>query len=721
MDHGLKLFLPDADQDKERSLLELPSLVVQGDQGSDVVAPMWFCLHHLQLRLVYLPDVRHQLVRVMANSCKAAKLQAQVALSEILLTVMQGPWTDHKWFQVIREQTEDYLKVAELDGHPCHALLRKLMPAIGREQRLERWDVNAEIIHEALAGATFLKKKGVNNSSRWDAFHSGFKGRKSEWTLLLLILLTYGLKLGYVTSETLNDLTPVVKTASKSTEAEDQPLRNAKSEKTALYTKCRNKMHVATVCLANGPLMRDLHLWFWASCPVRNALNRCRTDMKGRADTLRHLQSLAIGEGLHIVSELAGVCHNQEALHDVGILQQDDVVGIVRFARDGLDSLEVLVQDEIMEKLVWTALGLMHHMMFDLCHHMFGWPLRFAALLDGNHKATCLQEMKETWEAWEAAQVMPGQSWKALCKRNPLRITFCKDVFVRVQRDGWTVSADTRRYLTEILSVFGSTYNEEAFSELRQLEEKDNKKHRMNNSDVWASASEGRVMARFGYREVESDPTVLAPDLPEGVFHTRSKSASVPQIREITGRATWPSLKPLDAARIPAEVQSMQMMHKKKRMQDVSMTWRTSFLTRGMIVRHVSKKKEYKLCTGVWPHGASTCLLPMERYELKKGTYGFRLQAPLTRDNLSWAQVYNFADYEAINARVVSPLHFAHVTSSRGLLKVPVGEGPWIEEDKAGIPLLEHCARNGFFDIPAKFLEILLEASCQWNKNLVET
>ena len=228
-------------------------------------------------------------------------------------------------------------------------------------------------------------------------------------------------------------------------------------------------------------------------------------------------------------------------------------------------------------------------------------------------------------------------------------------------------------------------------------------------------------MARFGYREVESDPTVLAPDLPEGVFHTRSKSASVPQIREITGRATWPSLKPLDAARIPAEVQSMQMMHKKKRMQDVSMTWRTSFLTRGMIVRHVSKKKEYKLCTGVWPHGASTCLLPMERYELKKGTYGFRLQAPLTRDNLSWAQVYNFADYEAINARVVSPLHFAHVTSSRGLLKVPVGEGPWIEEDKAGIPLLEHCARNGFFDIPAKFLEILLEAICQWNKNLVET
>jgi len=83
-------------------------------------------------------------------------------------------------------------------------------------------------------------------------------------------------------------------------------------------------------------------------------------------------------------------------------------------------------------------------------------------------------------------------------------------------------------------------------------------------------------------------------------------------------------------------------------------------------------------------------------------------------------RMYNVANYEVIRARVVSPLHFGHATS-RGLLNVPIGEGPWIEEDKAGVPVLEHCARNGFFDIPAKFLEILLEARCQWNKTLVET
>ena len=68
------------------------------------------------------------------------------------------------------------------------------------------------------------------------------------------------------------------------------------------------------------------------------------------------------------------------------------------------------------------------------------------------------------------------------------------------------MSSDTRRYLTEILSVFGATYNEEAFSELRQLEQKENKIHKLSSSDVWSSASQGRVMARLGYREVGTVP-----------------------------------------------------------------------------------------------------------------------------------------------------------------------------------------------------------------------
>ena len=704
--------MTESEKDDERPLLELPTLIVQGDQGSDLTAPVWFSLHHLKLRMFFLPDVRHRLVNVMKNACKAARLQTQVALSDIMLTVLQGPWSDHKWWQVVREQTEEYLRMAQLDGHPCHALLRKLMPAIAREQGMSRWEVVPSEIHEALAEATFLRRKGVNNPSRWDAFHAGFGGRKAEWSLMLLVLLTYGLRLGYVTSETLTELTPLLaKNSNKKDDDDAQPLRNVKQEQKALYSRCRNKLHVATACIANQKLLRDLHLWYHTSSPVRSALNRCRKELKGRDETLRHLVGLATGEGLEIINNLADVCHSEEALRDSGVLLQDDVVGVVRYTREGLDSFEVRLQDEIMEQLVWTTLSLMHHMMFDLAHHMFGWPLRFASLLHPEHEVTCLQEMKETWESWEAAQGMASPSWKALCKRSPLNTTFCKDVFLRVQRDGWTVSLETKRFLTDCFSVFGATYNEEAFSELRQLEEKDNKVHRMSNSEVWASASEGQVMARFGYREVQGDRSSLAPDLPEGLFHTRSKAASISKIRDITGRATWPSLRPLDAARIPAEVRSMLLQHRSKRMADVSLTWRTSFLTRGMIVRRPGRKKEFKLCTGPWPHGASTCLLPMERYEIKKGVFAYRLQTPLTRASLEWAHVYDFADFEVMQTRVVSPLHFGHaMTSSRGTLAVPHDHGPWIEENKASVALLKYSAMHSFFDVPAKSLELLLEA-----------
>ena len=712
LNDGLKLFTPDEEKDDARPLLDLPALVLQSDQGSDMVAPVYFALHHLKLRLAFIPDVRHQLVRVMANACKAAKLQVQVALSDIILTVLQGPWSDHKWWQVVREQTEEYLKMARMDGDPCHALLRKLMPAIGREQGLGRMDVHVQNVHESLADATFLVRKGVNNTSRWDSFHGGFQERKSEFSLLLLILLVYGLRLGYVKSDTLSDLTPLAKTANASAQ-DDVPLRNANAEKqnikNALYARCRNKLHVATVILANSQVMSDLHLWYWASSPVRNALNRCRKDIKGRAHTLDHLMNLATGGGLRIINELADVCHNAEALRDVGILQQDDLAGVARYTCPG-ENFEVRRQDDIMERMLWTVLCLVHHMMLDLGHHMFGWPLRFAALLDPAHEAECLQEMKDVWAAWEDAQKMPGQAWTAIRKRSLLGTTFCRDVFFRVQRDGWILTSETRQFLQQCLSCWGSTYNEEAFGELRQLEQREGKVHHMSHAEVWSSASAGQVMTRFGYREVVGDASVLAPDLPDGLFHTRAKTASIPKIRDITGRATWPSLKPLDAARLPAEVQSMRILHASKRMQDVTMTWRTSFLCRGMVLRQTSKKKDYKLCTGVWPHGASALLLPLERYELKKGTFAFRIQKPLSRDKLSWGHVFQFADWEVMRARVVSPLHLGHACSSKGAFSVPFGEGPWIEEDKTGVPLLKYCAMNGFFDTDAKSLELLLEA-----------
>ena len=205
-DHQLESFLPKdkTDEESKVSILDAPTLVTLTDCGSDCFCPMWFALSHLKMRLWHFPDPRHRLVREQANAAQHSGLRGCLALSDVILQFFLGPWEEHKWWQVVKEETSQYLNMARLaakagENHEGNALIRHLLPKIAQEQGWVENETTVERVHEALSEALFLRRRGASgNSSRWNEFHWSFGERRKEFSLLLLILVSYGINMGYV-------------------------------------------------------------------------------------------------------------------------------------------------------------------------------------------------------------------------------------------------------------------------------------------------------------------------------------------------------------------------------------------------------------------------------------------------------------------------------------------------------------------------------------------
>ena len=169
-----------------------------------------------------------------------------------------------------------YLNMARMaakagENHEGNALVRHLLPKIAEEQGWVENEATVERVHEALSGALFLRRQGTSgNSGRWNEFHWSFGERRKEFSLLLLILISYGINMGYVQQADAPVLTSLQTQAQRASNraSEAKTLKEAKQRIGDFFSRCQNKLHVATVCLSNSSLMERLHVWHFASNPL---------------------------------------------------------------------------------------------------------------------------------------------------------------------------------------------------------------------------------------------------------------------------------------------------------------------------------------------------------------------------------------------------------------------------------------------------------------------
>ena len=234
------------------------------------------------------------------------------------------------------------------------------------------------------------------------------------------------------------------------------------------------------------------------------------------------------------------------------------------------------------------------------------------------------------------------------------------------------------------------------------MEGRENKSHELSSTEAWECCTYSRTLPSFGFQEIQTDPTEVEGNIPESLF--RLEKNKVPEkLKAITAPMKWTSIGQIGLCGVACELTVLKDAIANDRVLQLSDSWRSSMLTRGTVVRHISfPESERYLSMGAWPSHSGALLLP-----LKTCQGGFDLDLPLTKHKLKFVQVFRLADWFVVPTTVRSPLY--HAIQSRGCPRsVPLltvtGEAPK--------PVLQHSAENAFFDLDETRLSFILKEEC---------
>ena len=211
-------------------------------------------------------DRRHRLSRELENTIThVGGLRAAMMAAEFVLSFQRGPWSNNPWRLVLEEETAEFAALLATTQQDISPLVSCLLPGICRESGRDLSEVGLAEVQQMIADAKFLKSRGPSSMSRWDNVRAAWAERRSELSLMLCLLVSFGLKCSFLSGAKANKATWSEELAA----ANDDPNKaTLKSEQ--MYRQCRNKLHVVTTTLLNSDLVARIQAWYCISVPLRN-------------------------------------------------------------------------------------------------------------------------------------------------------------------------------------------------------------------------------------------------------------------------------------------------------------------------------------------------------------------------------------------------------------------------------------------------------------------
>ena len=688
--------------------LEEPVLCITADAGPDVQSSLQYLLNHVRLNLIHHWDPRHRLAREQANGASRSKMVSVLTLAELLINFGRGPWAGYKWYRRLQEELVDY--AATLDAAPelereGGGMLFKTMAAeIARQQDLREEDLTPAKLRELLRDSNFMKRHGPSSTNRWNSFHVGWAQRRPELGLLKLVTVSYGLKAGYLKPATNKAAAAAQQqfAAGRESNAEDQPETLKGETKASLFQKCTNKMHVATEILLQPQYTSRINAWFQLTLPMSQELERVRTMLQGRQGTLEHLLSEGRGAGFSVVTQILQAVQDPQTFDDIGVWHGGRL-GSLHAVRLRLEDPEVRLQDQSCQFVFEVALSLVQAKMEHVVVQVFNWPDCLVMFLgteaEQNRALVDLHVAREAHN-FAKANTLKSKWLRVFGNRSPLNCRVMENVLCHLDKHQWTITKRLQQFVQECFSGLGGTWNEEAFGRARQLEDRENKSHEMAGVEAWQCCSFSNTLHSFGFEEVKTDATTCASEklLPASVFHLLKREAPE-ALKRITQNATWPSLTQQSISTTACELVLLQDALKSNKVSQLSDTWRSSFLVKGLVVQHDSfEPSKMYLSLGSCHTSASVILLQLE----SSGNAGLDL-CPIHRDSIKIAQVFKFEGWYVVPAQMVSPLHHQLVSGSTQQ------RIPFLLKTGEKVPLLKHVASEGYYNLDEKRLTLLLK------------
>ena len=372
-------------QDSSRRLPELPLLVQVEDRGPDSFCAQWFEIFVLRLRTWNFDDPWHLLHNGIRNAAAAAGLSSMIHLTSLVIEIGHGPWSGTKWFQVIQETVQEHLAKGLGKDDP---ILQSLLPRITEDKGWS--DLSDESLADQalrdLTSARFMFDVGpTTQASRWCSWLEGWAYRDADATLLLYALLLYCIEQRFVDEDpgqilkTLSATLTEPSKAAAASSSSDTPLKDAKDITQRLRSRCKNKLHICTLVLADRGMVLQARQFYLCCVPLRKWYAACRHELRSRESAKDFHLNLAKGSGLISVAQVLQTCRDASVCQRMGILLQE-LSSDKRFVKLDVDSAEVLTQDNLCHQIWRLMIALAQHRVTALASIMWSFPHQFLLL-----------------------------------------------------------------------------------------------------------------------------------------------------------------------------------------------------------------------------------------------------------------------------------------------------------------------------------------------------
>lgn len=174
---------------------ELPTLILQEDEGSVGYSLHWYLLYQQRLRFVHFRDIYHREWNDVKLAIKSCGLWWAVLLSSVALNIHWGPWLTQAWFQKHKEGADEFFRKCT----PADPLFLHFYEELAREQGIEpdhTFDQKASLLKELHASDLFENKGPKVAINRWFSWMQAAREFDPKWTLHLLVSLVVGLETG---------------------------------------------------------------------------------------------------------------------------------------------------------------------------------------------------------------------------------------------------------------------------------------------------------------------------------------------------------------------------------------------------------------------------------------------------------------------------------------------------------------------------------------------
>lgn len=533
---GLKRFQVPADWKlvEGEACLDWPCLVVSADQGPDSwCAQSWLeSPQHGRLNIVREPDSHnHGLHNDALGAVMDINFGGFLYSATVVLNLHFMPWNNGAFGKKISEAAAS-MRLHSSSAHPVFSMFAS---TIGREKGFCDVDLSNPSAKEQV-WAAFLDSGSLWTSGqkvgmcRWFQVFVSLRRLFQDWTSLLVVLVRSNLDEPWMRNEVFGPgaAEPVEMDPGMPGVAERrvQTKCSVVEEIRQLRKAVRNAMHFSMSFLST-PLHRRM-------CGLVVELTRSVQEWY-------HAQAVALKSSGSNRSWLARQLKDDfwkpfrqtfKAFGDASLL--DDLGFKLRFsggdiAVQALDAR--LCDDEFMALHMGKfAQALVKRRIFRSAWLLYGWPGRFASLLDEGSKSDALADLRGHFETYQEAEQVGTKYLKSKCERGPFRLPCVRQIVEPIRANGWEVPESVLNKIRVREGGFKqSRIVENGFLQERR-HEATARNFEMAELGVFCSLATGDVLAgRFDHatHNPHELPRGFSERLPQDAFRAKTSASTI--------------------------------------------------------------------------------------------------------------------------------------------------------------------------------------------------